>query len=106
MAMYWRASSGPFSTRPTWSGPIWYGSPTIRGISPELAGALKREVRRRGQSLNETVRQVLERALGLEAGQPFDNGLGRFAGTWTQEEFEAFEKATEVFERIDEEHWR
>ena len=34
------------------------------------------------------------------------NGLARFAGTWTEEQFQEFEKATEVFERVDPELWR
>lgn len=79
---------------------------TIRQIPPELGRALEREVRRRGQSLNQTVKELLERALGLAPDARYDNGLGRLAGTWSDAEAAEFERATELFERIDEEAWR
>lgn len=79
---------------------------TIRQIPAELSRALEREVRRRGQSLNQTVKELLERALGLAPDARYDNGLGRLAGTWSAEDAAEFERATEVFERIDEEDWK
>ncbi len=79
---------------------------TIRQIPPDLGRALEREVRRRGQSLNQTVKELLERALGLAPDGRYDNGLGRLAGTWSDEDAAEFDKATEVFERIDEEDWK
>lgn len=79
---------------------------TIRKIPAELGRALDREVRRRGLSLNETVKQLLERALGLEPGQPADNGLKRLAGGWSQKDLREFERATAMFERIDPEEWK
>ena len=49
---------------------------TVRNISADLGRALEREVRHRGKSLNETVKELLSRALGLSADAPYDNGLG------------------------------
>ncbi len=34
------------------------------------------------------------------------NGLARLSGTWSQEEFEEFERAIAFTEQIDEELWR
>lgn len=79
---------------------------TIRQVPPELARALEEEKRRRGQSLNRTVLDLLAQALGLRSTRRRSNGLGRFSGTWTQDEFEEFERAVEEFERVDEELWR
>ena len=79
---------------------------TVRNIPSDLGRALEREVRRRGESLNETVKQLLERALGLSSDQPYDNGLGKLAGSWSKEDLAEFEKATEPFETIDEEPWK
>jgi hypothetical protein len=79
---------------------------TIRHVPPELARALEDEKRRRGQSLNRTVLDLLARALGMTPGGRRSNGLRRFSGTWTQEEFEEFEKAIEFTEQIDPELWR
>jgi protein involved in polysaccharide export with SLBB domain len=79
---------------------------TIRQVPPELSRALEEEKRRRGQSLNRTVLDLLARALGITPGGRRSNGLRRFSGTWTQEELEEFEKAIEITEQIDPELWR
>jgi hypothetical protein len=79
---------------------------TIRSVSPELAEALEQEKLSRGTSLNRTVLDLLERALGVGAGRPRSNGLAAGAGTWSEEEFERFEEATAAHEQIDEELWR
>ncbi len=77
---------------------------TIRGVPEDVASALDDERRRRGTSLNATVLDLLRQALGV--GTTRSNGLGRLAGGWSEEDFEAFEKATAVFEEIDPEMWR
>jgi hypothetical protein len=79
---------------------------TVRGVPPELAKALDAERRRRGTSLNRTVIELLRAALGVARGSRRSNGLERLAGTWTRREHEDFEKATAVFEQVDEELWR
>lgn len=77
---------------------------TVRKIPPELARALDAEKRRRGRSLNQTVIDLLHQSLGV--GRRRSNGLARFAGDWTEEEYREFKEATRVFEEIDEEMWR
>ena len=79
---------------------------SIRHVPPELAQALDEEKRRRGTSLNRTVLDLLTRAVGLGETGRRSNGLARFSGTWTQEEFEEFERAIEMTEQIDGELWR
>ena len=79
---------------------------TVRNVPPDLARALEQEKLRRGTSLNRTVLDLLAQALGVAATSEYDNGLGDFAGGWTQEEYEAFEKTVSVFEKVDEELWR
>lgn len=41
-----------------------------------------------------------------QPGAPFDNGLGEFAGTWTDEEAAEFDAAVTGFGEIEEELWR
>jgi plasmid stability protein len=77
---------------------------TIRNLPPGIADALEREKRRRGKSLNQTVIDLLGQGLGARGAR--SNGLGRLAGTWSEEEFRDFERATAQFEAIDEELWR
>ena len=54
---------------------------TLRNVPPDLAAALNREKRRRGQSLNRTVIDLLKQGLGV--GEPRSNGLARLAGGWS-----------------------
>jgi hypothetical protein len=79
---------------------------TVRDVPNDLVKALQKETRQRGKSLNQTVIDLLKQALGLGWISPEANGLEKLAGTWSQEEFDRFEQATAVFERIDEEQWR
>jgi hypothetical protein len=76
---------------------------TVRSVPPRLAKALHAAQRRRGTSLNKTVLELLERALGT-GGEA--NGLEAHAGTWSRADFLAFENATRAFERIDDELWK
>ena len=79
---------------------------TVRDVPGDLTKALRKETRRRGKSLNQTVIDLLKQALGLGWDAPGTNGLEKLAGTWSQEELESFERATAIFETVDEEHWR
>ena len=79
---------------------------TIRNVSPELAEALDREKLNRGSSLNRTVLDVLEQALGVTIAGRRSNGLAELAGTWSEEEYDRFEEAIAVTEQVDEELWR
>jgi len=78
---------------------------TIRNVSPGLAAALEEEKSMRGTSMNRTVLDLLERALGADGGER-SNGLAELAGTWSDEEHARFEKAVAVTEQVDEELWR
>jgi len=77
---------------------------TIRNLPSSVAEALEREKRRRGRSLNQTVIDLLGQGLGVKSTR--SNGLGRLSGSWSEDEFRDFEKATAPFEGIDEELWR
>jgi plasmid stability protein len=77
---------------------------TVRNVPDELDKALQRERARRGQSLNQTVIDLLNQRLGVAVTR--SNGLARLAGTWTDEEFERFQEAIAPFERVDEELWK
>jgi len=79
---------------------------TIRGVPKRLAEALEREKRRRGESLNQTVLDVLSDRLGVGDTGPRRNGLARLAGTWSADEAAAFESAIHSTEQIDDDLWR
>lgn len=76
---------------------------TLRNIPSEVAEALERESERSETPLDEMALALLRQALEIrERG----NGLVELAGTWTEEEFQRFEKAVALTEQIDEELWR
>ncbi|GMV04006.1 MAG: hypothetical protein AMXMBFR53_02870 [Gemmatimonadota bacterium] len=77
---------------------------TIRNLPADVARALEEEKRRRGTSLNQTVIELLSQGLGV--GVRRSNGLADLAGTWTEEEFRAFEEAIGPFGEVDPELWR
>lgn len=79
---------------------------TIRNVSTELSAALEGERRRRGLSLNRTVLDLLQEALGVFAGASRSNGLRRLAGCWSEDEFRDFEQAIAPFSEVDEDLWR
>ncbi len=78
---------------------------TVRGVPRDLADALQSEKERRGLSLNQTVKDLLRQSLGLNQ-EPCDNSLGRFASTWSDEEFLEFQRATRAFDETDEPLWK
>ena len=79
---------------------------TIRNVPKRLSDALHRERRRRDQSLNATVLDLLGRTLGVSPDGRPTNGLRRLAGTWTDADHQEFGAAIAPFEKIDEEMWR
>jgi plasmid stability protein len=79
---------------------------SVRNVDPSLAKALDQEQRRTGRSLNQTVLDLLRRALGISAERPYSNGLRDLAGGWTEAEHAAFEEACRDFESIDEDLWK
>jgi plasmid stability protein len=79
---------------------------TIRNIPPEVAEALTKKRTRSRASLNQTVIDLLRRALGVRGQGEESNGLAKLSGTWTKEEHEQFEAAVALTEQIDEELWR
>ena len=79
---------------------------TIRDVPTELAHALDDERRRRGLSLNRTVLALLRNALGMPGGARRSNGLRHLAGTWSDEEYQAFEQAVAPFGEVEEAMWR
>lgn len=79
---------------------------TVRNVDSSLAKALDRERRRTGNSLNQTVLDLLRGALGISKAGPYTNGLRKLAGGWTESEHDVFEAACQDFEVIDQDLWK
>jgi hypothetical protein len=79
---------------------------TIRNVPPDLARRLDEERRRGGRSLNQTVLDLLARALGLTASARRSNGLAQLAGAWSDSDHAEFDRAIAEMEQVDDELWR
>jgi plasmid stability protein len=79
---------------------------TLRDIPDDLEREIRRIARERGTSINKTVRQLLCESLGIDQSSGKKRDLSEFAGFWNKKEAEEFDKATEVFEKVDEELWK
>jgi plasmid stability protein len=75
---------------------------TIRGVSEEVGSRLEKLSRARGQSLNATVLDILESAVGVDERR---RRLARYA-TWTQEDLKEFNAALAAQRTIDDPLWR
>jgi hypothetical protein len=75
---------------------------TLRHPSPALAQRLKTLAEARGQSMNATILQLLEEAVGVEARR---ERLKRWA-TWTEEDAAEFDAALDAQRQIDVDAWR
>lgn len=75
---------------------------TIRGVSRELGRRLEQLSAERHQSVNATVLQLLERAVGLD---PRRDRFRRYA-TWTEEDRRAFDEALQLQRQVDDGLWK
>ena len=79
---------------------------SIRTLPKELAKAVSREAHRQGKTKTKIVIEALEAAFHLEKKTKRSAKIRKFFGKMTVKEFEAFQKATSEFSRIDSEMWR
>lgn len=78
---------------------------TIRGIAPDFDRRLRSRARESSSSLNACLLEILHLGMGEpSSGQPFDNGLSAFAGTWAEDP--ETDRALDDQRTIDEELWQ
>lgn len=78
---------------------------TLRRLPARIDRALRQVSAKRSQSLNTTIIETLSKGLGMEESTNKKRDLGKYAGTWTEEEYVQFEKSCTIFEKIDPETW-
>jgi plasmid stability protein len=81
---------------------------TVRGVDPDLDRAIKSRAEGDNISVNQWVLKILKKATGMEKEPLFrkHHDLDELAGGWTKEDAAAFQKNTQIFERIDEDVWK
>ncbi|MBX3029897.1 MAG: hypothetical protein KF809_07035 [Chloroflexi bacterium] len=75
---------------------------TVRGVSDEVAERLEALSRAQRRSVNATVNEILEEAVGVDARA---RDLRRFI-TWTQDEVDQVNEEVAAQRRVDESDWR
>ena len=81
---------------------------TIHNIDTTLDSLIRQHAKEAGQSLNKTIKELLNKALGIAKNKKrrdHRDDFKEFFGIWTREEFEEFEENTKIFEVIDESDW-
>jgi plasmid stability protein len=77
---------------------------TVRDVPERLDRRLREVASEHGTSLNKAVVAALSKGVGMEPQLPVHHDLDDLAGTWVHDE--AFDKAMEEMDRVDEELWR
>ncbi len=81
---------------------------TIRGIDPALDRVIKSRAKQNSLSVNQWILQTLKKVTGFGKEPVFKkhHDLDVLAGGWSREDAKAFQKNTQIFERIDEDVWK
>lgn len=77
---------------------------TLRNIPPRVAQAIRKKAASEKTSLNKAVIGLLEVSTGHKHEKKRD--LSRWAGSWTKEEADAFDRNLAEQRKIDWEMWR
>jgi plasmid stability protein len=75
---------------------------TVRNVSEEVLGRLEAVSRARGQSVNATVNEILEQAMGVDERR---RRLARFV-TWTSADLDEITGALAAQRQVDDDLWR
>lgn len=78
---------------------------TIRTPDDRLGEVLRKESQRRGESINKLVVEILETALSTKQQKRRYTDLDALAGTWTEADYENFQKAVNSFSQVDSQDW-
>jgi len=81
---------------------------TLRGMDPEIERKVRRLARKRGQSLNRIILDMIYNHTGLkkEDKRPLADSLRTLAGGWNKEDASEFLESIKSCEQLDEEMWR
>ncbi|MEW6186373.1 MAG: antitoxin [Thermodesulfobacteriota bacterium] len=81
---------------------------SLRGIDEELAENLKKTAKKKGDSINKTVLEILRHSLGVgsKKRERVYHDLDDLAGTWSKTDWQQFQKTTKPFSAVDKDLWK
>jgi hypothetical protein len=81
---------------------------TIHGVDGPLAELIKSKAQSEGLSINQTIKQILESALGVKPRQAGSKrgSFEEFCGIWTEADLAEFKENTKELRKVDPRDWR
>jgi len=79
---------------------------SLHGIDDALSGHIREQAAAMGFSVNKTVKNLLEKSLGLSREKGQKGLFEDLCGVWSKKEDQEFQKKTEGFEKIDPADWK
>ena len=81
---------------------------TLHNLDERLAELITRKARKNGTSLNRTIKELLNKALGITPDPEKDNKqeFMDLFGVWSDKEYLEFEEQTKTFHKIDPDDWK
>ena len=79
---------------------------TLRKVPDKIDSLIRLISKKQNRSINKTIINLLEKALGLKDNSNKKRNLSKFAGTWSKVDFAEFEENTKIFNEVDKEIWK
>ena len=81
---------------------------TIHDLSDTLDRLIRQKAEHQNTSLNKIIKQLLEKALGLNTGNRVDHkkDFEDLFGIWTESDAEEFNAVAKEFDEIDQRDWK
>lgn len=81
---------------------------TIHNLNEKLSKKIEETARREGNSMNRTIKKLLEKSLGITPSPEEDKCkmFEEFFGIWSENESKQFDQAVEDFEIVHPEDWQ
>ena len=80
---------------------------TVHDLDETIAGLIRAKARAEGKSLNQTIKRLIEEALGVKpVNQKHRKDFEKFCGMWSKAQAAEFNAATADLERVNPEDWR
>lgn len=78
---------------------------TIHGMDDDLDRLIREKAAADGKSLNKTIKNILEEALGMRPSRDHREEFMDLFGSWSKEDRQEFEKASEDLRQVDPGDW-
>lgn len=80
---------------------------TIHKLDDRTARLIELKSKETGLSLNNTIKNLLRKALGIQSETNRDKSdFQEFSGIWNESDFKMFQESTAAFGEIDDKDWK